>query len=177
MVLRTALFLTRQPAEADDLAQETMLKAFRALGQLQEETDPRAWVMTILRNTRIDRLRSQKAQRPTVSLDDLPQEPPQKESDTADANANWDNPREMMESFGDPQIISALQDLPEDIRWTLLLVDVEGIDHADAAKVLEIPVGTVKSRVHRGHRMLRDVLRPTGSHSPKAVGEESQGAL
>jgi RNA polymerase sigma-70 factor (ECF subfamily) len=69
-------------------------------------------------------------------------------------------PEEMLEAFSDREIIAALQRLPEEIRWTLLLVDVQGMDHANAAEVLDVPVGTVKSRAHRGRNMLREILRP-----------------
>jgi RNA polymerase sigma-70 factor (ECF subfamily) len=57
-------------------------------------------------------------------------------------------------------LIDALRQLPDEIRWTLLLVDVEGMDHADAARVLDVPVGTIKSRAHRGRTMLREALTP-----------------
>ena len=177
MVLRTALFLTRQAAEADDLAQETLLKAFRSLSQFRDGTDAKAWLMTILRNTRIDRIRAKASHPATLSLDEMVQEPPHPDLETSQPDANWTDPRQMMEQLGDQQIIDALQGLPEDIRWTLLLVDVEGIDHADAAEVLGIPVGTVKSRVHRGHRMLRDVLRPAATNLKSSGKEDSRGAL
>lgn len=161
VVLRTARFLSREANEADDLAQETLLKAFRAMGRLTDETNIKAWLITILRNTRIDRLRSPAA-RKVASLDDLMQEPPATaaagQPDPPDPAAL--KPRELMEQLSDPQIIEAMKDLPEDIRWTLMLVDVEGIDHAQVAEILGIPAGTVKSRVYRGHRMLHAALLP-----------------
>lgn len=160
-VLRTAQFLTQDAAEADDLAQETMIKAFRSLDRFREGTDAKAWLMTILRNTRIDRLRSAAASKENVSLDGMPVDPAAPPLDeTRDEEQVWQNPEEMMQGFADRQIITAMQMLPEEIRWTLLLVDVEGLDHADAANVLDVPVGTVKSRAHRGRAMLRDALVP-----------------
>ena len=72
----------------------------------------------------------------------------------------WRSPRDVLESFSDEQVISALQGLPEEMRWTLLLLDVEGLEQADVAKTLEIPVGTVKSRAHRARAMLRTALTP-----------------
>ena len=161
VVLRTARFLSREASEADDLAQETLLKAFRAMGRLTDETNIKAWLITILRNTRTDRLRSPAA-RKVASLDELKQEPPATagagEPDPPDPAGL--KPRELLEQLSDPQIIEAMKDLPQDIRWTLMLVDVEGIDHAEVAEILGIPVGTVKSRVHRGHRMLHQALLP-----------------
>ena len=66
----------------------------------------------------------------------------------------------LLEQFSDAEMIDALSRLPEEIRWTLLLVDVEGMDHKEAAGVLDVPVGTIKSRAHRGRMMLRDKLLP-----------------
>lgn len=161
-VLRSAQFLTHDAAEADDLAQETMIKAFRNLDGFRAGTDMKAWLMTILRNTRIDRLRAAASAKGLVSLDHLPQEPPApaEQPEPRDEEAVWRDPERMMQSFSDRQVIQAVHRLPEEIRWTLLLVDVEGLDHADAACVLDVPVGTVKSRAHRGRSMLRDALVP-----------------
>ncbi|MFT3787530.1 MAG: sigma-70 family RNA polymerase sigma factor [Tepidisphaeraceae bacterium] len=157
-VLRTARFLTRDVFAADDLAQETMLKAFRSLDQFKEGTNVRAWLLSILRNARIDRARADKLRPAGVSLDALPVDL-EAEPVTPDS-ADWSDADALLDKFADADIIAALQELPDDIRWTLLLVDVEGLDQADAAKVLDVPVGTVKSRTHRGRRMLRDVLLP-----------------
>lgn len=172
-VLRTAQFLTRHSAEAEDLAQETLLKAFRALPRLTEQKNIKAWLMTILRNTRIDRLRSPTAAK-LASLENMTQDPPAGDSEAQPLDPAGMKPRELMEQFGDREIIEAMKDLPEDIRWTLMLVDVEGIDHADAAEILGIPVGTVKSRVHRGHRMLHDALLPLARdrHLVSDAGQE-----
>lgn len=159
VVLRTALFLTRDPTEADDLAQETMLKAFRSLGRFRAGTDAKAWLMTILRHARIDRLRATASDKESVSLDQLVSEPPAPPLDPS-ADGPWREPEAVFQEFSDRHVIRALQSLPEEIRWTLLLADVEGMDHADAAAVLDVPLGTVKSRSHRGRAMLRDALEP-----------------
>ena len=156
-VLRTARILTRNDTEADDLAQETMLKAFRHLDQLVDPTGAKQWLMTILRNTRMDRVRGELKHAKEVSLDAMLEAPP---AEPAALDDSWGDPRATLEAFSDQQIIDALKKLPEDIRWTLLLVDVEGLDQADAATVLGVPVGTVKSRSHRGRAMLREALAP-----------------
>ena len=158
-VLRTAKFLLRDDSEAEDLAQETMLKAFRFLDGLQDGTDPKAWLLTILRNTRIDRIRATASERANVSLEQLEVEPVVV-GDEADSGEEWEHPEDVLNSFSDHQVIGALRMLPEEIRWTLLLVDVEGMDHREAASVLDVPVGTVKSRAHRGRAMLREALLP-----------------
>lgn len=156
-VLRLAQILTGNAAEADDLAQETFIKAFKALGQFRDGTDMLAWLATILRHTRIDRLRAGAASARNISLEQLAMEVADSGPEPEEA---WGNPHEVLNAFGDREIIKALQELPEEIRWTLLLVDVQGMDQKEAAGILDIPVGTVKSRIHRGRAMLRQVLAP-----------------
>jgi RNA polymerase sigma-70 factor (ECF subfamily) len=149
----------RQAADAEDLAQETLLKAFGGIGRFREGSSMRAWLLTILRHAHVDRLRRAGANVEHVSLDDLASDRPGPDSFAAAQDARAD-PRLMLEGFEDQRIIDALQDLPEGIRWTLLLVDVEGLGHPEAAGILGVPVGTVKSRAHRGRLMLRDALLP-----------------
>ena len=81
-------------------------------------------------------------------------------ADVTDQAALWERPDVALAAFSDQQVIDALQRLPEEIRLTLLLVDVEGLDHADAASILDVPEGTIKSRAHRGRGMLREALLP-----------------
>lgn len=158
-VLRTAQILTDSTTEAEDLAQETMLKAFRAIETFRDGTDVKAWLMTILRNTRTDRIRAARSAA-NISLDALPFEPADEAGAPESRAEAWERPEELLNAFGDRDIIDALQRLPEEIRWTLLLLDVEGLDQQDAARVLDVPVGTVKSRAHRGRAMLREALLP-----------------
>jgi RNA polymerase sigma-70 factor (ECF subfamily) len=158
-VARTALFLTHNQAEADDLAQETLIKAFKALDRFEAGTDMRAWLLAILRNTRIDRVRAQ-ASRSMVAFNDAAVDAAESPAVVEDDSSLWDKPESMLERFSDQQVIQALQELPEEIRWTLLLVDVEGLEQGDAAGILDVPVGTVKSRIHRGRAMLRKSLLP-----------------
>lgn len=159
VVLRAALIQTGNAAEADDLAQETFLKAFRAMNTFQSQTSAKAWLLTILRNTRIDRLRTASGAARHLSLEDLPSEPAVLDShDQAHSEAAWRNPEELLNAFSDAQVIGALGNISEELRWTLLLVDVEGIDQGEAAKILGVPIGTVKSRVHRGRALLRQAL-------------------
>lgn len=161
-VLRVAEILSGDIAEAEDLAQETMLRAFRGIGGFADGTDAKAWLLTILRRTRIDRLRSPgAAPGRAVSLDALefdPADTPQAEA--GDRDAIWEQPETALEAFSDRQVIAALKDLPEEIRLTLLLVEVEGLELREAATILDVPVGTVKSRTHRGRALLRRSLLP-----------------
>lgn len=159
-VLRAAQFLTANSAEAEDLAQVTMMKAFKSIDSLQDTTDTKAWLMTILRNTRIDHLRAAAPSARNVSLDQMPIEPVDSSPGAASDPQAWQNPAQVLQAFSDQQVIDALLELPEEIRWTLLLVDVQQMDHKDAATVLDVPVGTIKSRTHRGRAMLREALTP-----------------
>lgn len=155
-VLRLALILSGNDADADDLAQETLMKAFRGLDRLKDETDVRAWLLTILRHTRVDRVRAAAAH-PEISLEQLGSEPAAAVEHQVET---VENPHALLEAFSDRQVIEALQRLPEEIRWSLLLVDVEGLSLDDAARLLEVPTGTIKSRLHRGRAMLKETLLP-----------------
>ena len=161
-VLRIGRILTGDDAEAEDLAQETMLKAFKGIDSFAEGTNAKAWLLTILRRCRIDRLRSAEAgPGRTVSLESLEMDPAHAPHDAGcDQDVLWERPEEALNDFSDQQVINALQALPEEIRLTLLLVDVEEVDQAEAAAILQVPVGTIKSRAHRGRAMLRQALLP-----------------
>ena len=158
-VLRTAEFLTHSFADAEDLAQETMVKAFKAMDTLRDEQRAKGWLLAILRNARIDHARSEP--KGEVSLDLLALDPAGRESTVQPHRASpCCDPEQVLESFEDRQIIEAIKQLPKEIRWTLLLVDVEGLDQCEASQVLDVPIGTVKSRLHRGRAMLRAELEP-----------------
>lgn len=147
-VLRAATFLTRNQADAEDLAQDVMLKAFRSIGTLHDEARVRPWLLTILRHAQIDHLRA--SRHAELSLELVAAEPQGKEpAEQLDPAAFWEEPEAALGLFTDADVIAALRDLPKDIRWTLLLVDVEGLEDSEAASVLAIPTGTVKSRLHR----------------------------
>lgn len=156
-VLRMAKILCGNDADAEDLAQETLLKAFAAIDSFEIGTNARAWLMRILRNARIDRIRASARESGQVSLE-------ASEMDVADDSPEpaieWERPADLLNAFSDAQVIEALGQLPEEIRFTLLLVEVEGIEQQEAAAILEVPVGTIKSRGHRGRAMLREALLP-----------------
>ncbi len=176
VVLRAARHLVRNRAEADDIAQETMIKAFKGINGFRTGTDMRAWLMTILRNTWIDHVRSSAAAASTVSIEQLGVEVAEDSSHRAsDADPAWDNPDDLMEGFSDCHVIDALHRLPEEIRWTLLLVEIEKMDHEAAAKVLGVPAGTVSSRAFRGRAMLRQELLPIARGLGLLPGTKRQG--
>jgi RNA polymerase sigma-70 factor (ECF subfamily) len=160
-ITRAAQIQTGNAAEADDLAQETLLKAFRSIDRFVPGTNARSWLLAIMRNARIDSLRRSANAAGQVSLDGAVVEvaastaSPSRESDEAARDVE-----QLLSAFSDAQVIEALQQVSEELRWTLLLVDVEEMDHKEAAEILGVPVGTVKSRVHRGRAMLRETLLP-----------------
>lgn len=159
VLLRTAKYLAHHDQQAEDLVQDTMMKAMRAIDSFRDGTDIKAWLMTILRRAHIDAVRSNKHQLHAVSIEQTEMDLPESRRDEAgEYDSKWNEPAALLERFGDREVIEALQGLPEDIRWTLLLVDVEQMDHSAAATILEVPVGTIKSRAHRGRAMLRDRL-------------------
>ena len=155
MALRVARLLTPDAAEAEDLAQEALMRAFQKIAQLDVTTNPKAWLTRILRNVRIDqtRVRGHAILKEAQCLDTVTvaakefAEPLQP-----------DDPEAMLDNFSDQLLIDALHCLPEDIRWTLLLVDVQQMAYDEVSEILDLPTGTVKSRVHRGRQMLRDAL-------------------
>lgn len=157
-LLRVAILLTRNHGEAEDLVQETFLKAWRAFDTFETETDAKAWLMMILRHTQIDHVRSGNRRVRCFELSENANASKPCEADSGELDRRWANPQKMMEDFSDERLVRALKRLPEEILWTVLLVHVEQLDHRQAAAILRIPVGTVKSRAHRGRRMLMEQL-------------------
>ena len=175
-VVRTARLLCAHDADGDDLAQETLLKAFRSIDSLRSDGRAKAWLMAILRNAHVDRVRS--APTGLLSLEGLGTgvyDATAAASGDADFGAPGGTPESLLEGFSDRQLILALRSLPRPIRWTLLLVDVQGMDDRDAASVLDVPVGTVKSRAHRGRAMLRAALSPPLRQAPPLPASGAAG--
>jgi RNA polymerase sigma-70 factor (ECF subfamily) len=165
MMLRTAQFLSHHSSDAEDLAQEAMIKAYRSLDRLTDPKCIKPWLMTILRHCHTDRYRANKHKE--ASLDAIDFEP--MFGQTAPAGLDHDvvceEPEQVLSQFSDSAVIRALRSLPRDIRWTLLLVDVEGLDGREAAAVMNVPIGTIKSRLHRGREALREALTPVAKQS------------
>ena len=154
---RTALRLTRVPADAEDLVQETYLKAFRAADQFKPGTNLRAWLFTILHNTARNRARDRAREGVTVDSDAVDQ--------AADApsyglSAPVATPEALLlRETLTPELQAAVDELPEAFRQAVWLRDVEEFSYAEIADMLSIPVGTVMSRISRGRRMLFDRLQ------------------
>jgi RNA polymerase sigma-70 factor (ECF subfamily) len=155
---RTALRLTHVPADAEDLVQETYLKAFRAADRFQAGTNLRAWLFTILHNTARNRARDRA--RDTVTADS---EVVDRADDSAGAwagNGRVETPETLLlRDTLTPDLQAAVEALPDAFRQAVWLRDVEEFSYAEIAEMLAIPVGTVMSRISRGRRLLFDRLQ------------------
>ena len=165
---RTARRLTKTPADAEDLVQETYLKAFRAADRFQPGTNLKAWLFTILHNTARNRVRDRA--REAVTFDS---EAVERAADTSAGGRGGSAPVEtpetaLLRDALDPDLRAAVEGLPETFRQAVWLRDVEEFTYAEIAEMLAIPVGTVMSRISRGRRLLFDRL---SQHRPLAVGD------
>jgi RNA polymerase sigma-70 factor (ECF subfamily) len=153
-VYRFALSLTRDEADADDVVQETFLRAYRSWHTFIPGTDCRRWLFTICRNVF---LRSRERQRPTVDLEDGEQDALAAGSVYAAARESGYDDLYARLDIG-PALREAIDELAEPFRSAVILVDVEDLSYEAAAEVMEVPIGTVRSRLFRGRRLLQEKL-------------------
>lgn len=168
----TALRMTRNPADAEDLVQETYAKAFAAFGSYKQGTNLRAWLFRILRNTFINAYR--KTQRePVSSPADQLTDGQLLGIETRGAGGARSAESEALERLGDQDVIDAMSALPEDFRTAVYLADVEGFSYKEIAEIMDTPTGTVMSRVHRGRKLLRQLLDGYARERGLIEGESS----
>jgi RNA polymerase sigma-70 factor (ECF subfamily) len=154
-----ALRMTRNPADAEDLVQETYLRAYRGFGGFKEGTNLKAWLYRILTNTYINSYRAKQRRPDESELDEvedlyLYRRLGGLEAATLGRSAE----DELMDRFSEAEVKTAIEDLPENFRMAVLLADVEGFSYKEIAEILDIPIGTVMSRLHRGRRNLQKAL-------------------
>jgi RNA polymerase sigma-70 factor, ECF subfamily len=166
----TALRLTRRPADAEDLVQDTYLKAFRAASQFQRGTNLKAWLFTILHNTFRNILRHDGRNPVDVDSEYVEQAPAY--------GANEHSPEELLtRATLDADLQAALDALPDAFRQAVWLRDVEELSYAEIAQVLAVPIGTVMSRISRGRRALYERLQAGRSREsgPETVKRSADG--
>jgi RNA polymerase sigma-70 factor (ECF subfamily) len=154
-----ALRMTRKPADAEDLVQETYLKAYRGFEGFEQGTNLKAWLYRILTNTYINRYRQQKRRPDETDLDDVEDFYLYRRLGGIDeARISKSAEDSMLELFTDDEVKNALESLPETFRMAVLLADVEGFSYKEIAEIMDIPIGTVMSRLHRGRKALQKRL-------------------
>ena len=151
-----ALRLARNPDDAQDLLQETMLRAYRFFGQYTPGTNCRAWLLTILYNNFRNGFRTAGREQPAARPEDFDRE---LDNRTFRDDPARDNPEALLlDSVMDHEVRHALESIPDDFRAALIMVDIEDLDYTEVARVLAIPIGTVKSRISRGRQLMRTAL-------------------
>ncbi len=154
-----AMRMTRNTADAEDLVQETYLKGYRSYATFEEGTNLRAWLYRILTNTYINSYRAKQRRPEETDLDSIEDFYLYRRiGGLEEALASRSAEDELMDLFTDDEVKQALEDLPENFRLPVLLADVEGFSYKEIAEMLDIPMGTVMSRLHRGRKAMQKAL-------------------
>lgn len=160
-LFRTAVRLTGSADDAEDLLQETYLKAYRRYELFEEGTNLRAWLFRIMKNAFINAYRRDQKRGPNVALDDLGDGVERARVDEA-SRRREDPERELVMGEMDAGVRSALEGLPHKYKMVVVLADIQGYAYKEVAEILEIPVGTVMSRLYRGRKRLERALLQYG---------------
>ncbi len=154
-----ALRMTRKPADAEDLVQETFLKAYRGFGTFQQGTNLKAWLYRILTNTFINRYRALQRRPDETDLDTIEDFYLYRRLGGLEgARAARSAEDELLDLITETEVKDAVESLPEQFRIAVLLADVEGFSYKEIAEILDVPIGTVMSRLHRGRKGLQKQL-------------------
>jgi len=154
-----ALRLTRNRADAEDLVQETYLRAYRGYGGFDEGTNLKAWLYRILTNAYINSYRAKQRRPQEDELDEVEDFYLYRRLGTLEASrVHRSAEDELMDFFTDDEVKAALEALPEAYRLPVLLADVEGFSYKEIAEILDVPIGTVMSRLHRGRKAMQKRL-------------------
>jgi len=157
-----ALRMTRNSDDAEDLVQETFLKAYRAYAGFQEGTNLKAWLYRILTNTFINSYRAKRRRPEETELEDVEDLYLYRRLGGAEGASGRSAEEEALSRFTDDEVKAALESLPEGFRLAVLLADVEGFSYKEIAEIMDVPIGTVMSRLHRGRRALQKALAEYG---------------
>ena len=150
-----ALRLTSDPSDAEDLVQDTIVKAFRFFSSYEKGTNAKAWLFRILKNSYINNYRKKSKKPSQVDYDEVATF---YETIRAERTDTSDLEDKMFRDLIDDDISNALDELPEDFRTVVLLCDVEGFTYEEIANMLDVPIGTIRSRLHRGRNLLKSQL-------------------
>ena len=176
-----ALRMTRNAADAEDLVRETFLKAYRGFNTFTEGSNLRAWLYRILTNTFINSYRAKQRRPDETELDDVEDLYLYRRIGGLEAAlASRSAEDQLMDVFTDDEVKAALESLPDNFRIPVLLADVEGFSYKEIAEMMDVPIGTVMSRLHRGrkamHRELYEFARQRGLvEDPHDVASTSTG--
>ena len=169
-----AMRMTRNPADAGDLVQETFTKAYAAFGQFEQGTNLKAWLYRILTNTYINSYRKNQRTPYQGTIDELEDWQLGSAESLTQGRSTRSAEAEAIDHLPDSDVKEALQSIPEDFRLAVYLADVEGFSYQEIADIMKTPVGTVMSRLHRGRRLLRELLteyaRDRGIVAPEPTG-------
>jgi RNA polymerase sigma-70 factor (ECF subfamily) len=153
----TAYRMTRNAEDAEDLVQETYLKAYRYYDKFEEGTNFKAWLFKIMKNTFINNYRKKQHAPPVSDFADIEESFETQVSEEAARQIK--NPEdELLENVLDEDVQRALDNLPPDYRMVVILADLEGFSYKEIADILEVPVGTVMSRLYRGRRLMEEAM-------------------
>jgi len=154
-----ALRMTRNPADAEDLVQETFLKAYRSFDRFEDGTNLKAWLYKILTNTFINSYRAAKRRPEKADVEDVEDLYLYRRlGELRAGDAGRSAEEEVLERITDDEVKAAIESLPEAFRIAVLLADVEGFSYKEIAEITDVPIGTVMSRIHRGRRALQKAL-------------------
>ncbi len=150
-----ALRMTNNPEDANDLLQETFLKAYRFWDKYEQGTNIRAWLFRIMKNSYINRYRKETKEPQSVAYEEVEGFFSSIRHESVPPNDLQEN---VLGNLLDDDVASAVADLPEDFRTVVILCDIESLSYEEIAEFVDIPLGTVRSRLHRGRKLLRDRL-------------------
>ncbi len=153
----TALRMTRNPEDAEDLVQETYFKAYKYYDKFQEGTNFRAWLFKILKNTFINSYRKKQSIPPQSDFADIEGSFESQVSDQATRGVKSPE-QELLEGVLDEDVQRAMDGLPVDYRMAVVLADLEGFSYKEIAEILDVPVGTVMSRLYRGRKLMEEAM-------------------
>lgn len=176
-----ALRMTRNPADAEDLVQETMLRAYRSFDRFESGTNLKAWLFRIMTNAYINTYRKKQREPQKLSTDEVQDFDLYQELKNHDTQFTETPESLVLDALVDTDILQAIEDLPDQFRLAVVLSDIEGFSYAEMAEIMDVPMGTVMSRLHRGRKALQkrlwDIARDRGivKGGPAGDGQGPRG--